>query len=400
MGLLKSGLRCLVVLATFVLFASLAALFATEHVMNAFNVVCFGQFARRGNKPFVELQLSKQVAYVFDKAVLVEEKQTAFQYVEVYAHPEFGHILVIDGSLQITERDEHVYHEMSAHLPLAYLPDAKKALIIGGGDGGVLTRVLQHRNIEHAALVDIDMYAMRDFTQSYFPHLFSAFLDRRTKAYAYDGNAWLDEQLEDSAQRGTYDLVVIDSTDYGSAETLFTDAFYAKAKRMLRSSGADATAPSIMLLNLDSPSWNPDIVASVQRQLAAVFKYAFVYQAHQPTFLSGHYSFLMCSDTVHPMKTRIDWPRAWSDKNIAVDYYSPELHFGSFLLHDAVRRELSHVARLSDVPAGGFYTGGLRQHAWPTADVPETRMSEEHLHRPNTEADDDDDDGSEGQGEL
>lgn len=349
------------------LIASIGIYFGAEYFFALEHVTCFGTFSRRGTKPFVEMQLNKEVAYVFDSSTLVFEETTPYQTLQVYTHGYFGNILVIDGSLQITQRDEVNYHEMMVHVPMAYLDQARRAIIIGGGDGGALTRVLQYPTVEEVFLIDIDMRAVRDVTQRYFPALYNGYLDPRTKAFSYDGNQWVAEQVADRSQHGQFDLIIVDSTDYGSAESLFTEEFYGRLSQLLN------TRRGVLLINLDSPSWNLDIVAAVQRQLALKFRHAHVYQAHQPSFLSGHYSYLFCSDNVDPMRTPIDWA-AWDKARLVTYYYSPELHFGSFLVPEAVRRQLSVSAQLSTVPPGNFYPSALQQDVWPQVDVPEARL--------------------------
>eukprot|EP00756_Hemistasia_phaeocysticola_P053908 Hpha_TRINITY_DN29854_c0_g1::TRINITY_DN29854_c0_g1_i1::g.2956::m.2956/K00797/speE, SRM; spermidine synthase len=317
-----------------------------HHATGMQHMTCFGGvFGLFGHwtvatKPFIEYQFQRDVAYVFGMDTRLTERETAYQTIEVYAHRYFGHVLVIDGSLQITERDEANYHEMSAHVPLAYIPDAKKVLVIGGGDGGALLRMLEHKNVQQAHLVDIDMYAMRDVVSDYFPYLYQAYTDPRTKAFAYDGRLWVDEQLE-ASQEGTYQVVVLDSTDYGAAESLFTDEFYTRLKRLM--------APkSILIANVDSPSWNLETVVAVQNQMTRQFKHVHIFQSHQPTFLSGHYSYVFCSDAVHPMKTPIDWD-TWKAKNISTFYYNPDIHYASFILPEFVRGSLTQGSMLRDI---------------------------------------------------
>lgn len=377
MGTCKQCLKFITLVAVLFLALSLAAYFTLHHTIRIDNVTCFGLYSQ--NKIFIEMQQQKEVAYVFGSSELVFQKRTAYQFVEVYRHPYFGNILVIDGSLQITQRDEVNYHEMTVHVPMVYLSNAKRALIIGGGDGGALHRILQHTQLETVDLVDIDMTTMRMITQQYFPELSSGFMDPRTRLFGYDGNLWVEEQLRVQQERATrnspsaphtqgdIDCIIIDSTDYGSAETLFTDAFYRKLKMLM-------SPRSIMIVNLDSPSWNPDIVASVQRQLGEHFKYSFLYQAHQPTFLSGHYSFLFLSDVVHPMTTSVDWAH-WESLKVPTYYYNPDVHYGSFMVPEGIRRQLSMWASLKDVPVGSWFRGKQRQderiavdvapHRWP-----------------------------------
>jgi spermidine synthase len=349
------------------------------------------------------------VALVFEEAEKVHDQQTAFQHIQVYKHPYFGHILSIDGSLQITERDEAIYHEMMVHVPMAYLVGKTSAaapsgapgvvaaaapskglriILVGGGDGGANTQLFKYAGIESVFHIDIDMKAMRDVTQSYFQHLYASFLDRRLQTFSYDGSQWVKERVDDASQVGSFDLIIIDSTDYGSAETLFTDEFYLQLRSLLK-----ADDRSIMLLNLDSPQWNLEVVATVQQQLARMFKYSFVYVSSQPTFLSGAYSYLFVSDTVHPMTTEIDWAK-WSTAGVYTHYYTPEVHYASFMLPADVSRRVSMEAQLTDIRATDAKT---EQHApWIPVDVPSRRLEPMTSSADSADAADD---GSEGEGD-
>ena len=368
MSVVSRIVRLGVLLAVFTLLMCGAAYLTLTQYISIRNVTCFGLFGN--NKPFVEMQQAKEVAYVFSSSSLVFEKRTAYQFVEVYNHPYFGNILVIDGALQITQRDEVNYHEMTVHVPMAYLlPTARRALIIGGGDGGALYRLLQYRSLSRVDLVDIDLATIKEVTQRYFPELSGGFMDPRTQQHMYDGNLWVDEQRQARDEDPSFqpiDFIIIDSTDYGSAETLFTDAFYGRLKGLMSDN-------SILVVNLDSPSWNTHIVAMVQQQLAGQFKYAYVYQSHQPTFLSGHYSYLFLSDSVHPMKSSVDWS-AWESLRLNCHYYNPEVHYGSFFLPEDVRKRLTMSAQLKDIPAGGFFPSSLPHTGVPKRiDLPEER---------------------------
>jgi len=331
------------------LVASVATYYVLYEVLGIQHAICFGGFGAT-SAPFIEVQVMKGVAYIFEASTLVDDIETQYQHVEVFHHPYVGNILAIDGSLQITSLDEHHYHEMMVHVPCAYLTDPKKALIIGGGDGGALMRILQYPSLTSALLVDIDMHTMRDISYQYFPHLADGFLDPRTKAIAYDGNQWVIEQLDDETNEGSYDFIVIDSTDYGSSEPLFTNVFYNNVKKLLRQKGSGR---SVAVLNLDSPSWNREVLYAVQHQMAQLFTYSYVYQCQQPTYLGGHFSFLFVSDTVNPMTTKIDWD-AWRGLNLSTGYYTPERHYGSFMLSRRVQETLTMSGRLHDIPKENF----------------------------------------------
>lgn len=74
---------------------------------------------------------------------LLFSTQSKYQAIEVHKSKFFGKVLVLDGVIQLTERDADSYNEMMAHVPLFQHPNPKKVLVIGGGDGYVLKEVSQ-----------------------------------------------------------------------------------------------------------------------------------------------------------------------------------------------------------------------------------------------------------------
>src|SRR3990170_4726931 len=94
------------------------------------------------------------ITYVYSDARLLHTETTPWQKAVVLEHPFFGRMLVLDGVLQLTERDEYFYHEMLVHVPLHAHPRPRDVLIIGGGDGGSLRQVLKHRAVRQATVVE------------------------------------------------------------------------------------------------------------------------------------------------------------------------------------------------------------------------------------------------------
>ena len=67
---------------------------------------------------------------------ILHQETTPFQKLDVVETVEFGKALILDGCLQIAEKDEFIYHEMIVHIPMLSHPHPARVLIIGGGDGG------------------------------------------------------------------------------------------------------------------------------------------------------------------------------------------------------------------------------------------------------------------------
>ena len=94
-------------------------------------------------------------SFTVDK--LLFEYKTDHQHLMIFENQQFGRVMVLDGVVQTTERDEFVYHEMLTHVPVIAHGNAKRVLIIGGGDGGILREVCRHSSVEHITQVEIDL---------------------------------------------------------------------------------------------------------------------------------------------------------------------------------------------------------------------------------------------------
>ena len=159
--------------------------------------------------------------------------QSQFQDIAVFESYTHGRVMVLDGVIQITEGDEFVYQEMLAHVPLLAHGAAQRVLIIGAGDGGVLRRVLQHRNVERAVMVEIDGEVIR-LAKEFMPDIAGdAWTNPRAQVIVGDGIDYV-KTAPDSA----FDAIIVDSTDpIGVGEVLFTDDFYANSARILSDRG-------------------------------------------------------------------------------------------------------------------------------------------------------------------
>lgn len=162
----------------------------------------------------------------------LHEEQSAFQKIEVYETESFGRLLVLDGCIMLTDRDNFIYHEMMAHPVLFAHPAPKKVAIIGGGDCGTLREVLKHPGVQQVTQVDIDERVTR-VSEKYFPQLCDANADPRADIRFDDGIAFIA-----AADPGSFDVIIIDSTDpVGPAEGLFSLPFYRDCLRALHNDG-------------------------------------------------------------------------------------------------------------------------------------------------------------------
>ena len=200
--------------------------------------------------------------------------RTDYQDVLVFENPTFGKVLVLDGIVQLTERDSHVYHEMIAHVPMIAHGDARDVLIIGGGDGGTLREVIKHP-INSVTLVELDPKVI-EISQQYLPGISGgAFADPRLSVVLGDGARYIAE----AGRR--FDVIIVDSTDpIGPAQALFTDPFYAACRMALRETG-------VISLQSGCPFYQTTHVTRALSRLRDRFGAAGAYLAPVPTYANG-----------------------------------------------------------------------------------------------------------------
>lgn len=262
----------------------------------------------------------------------LHSEKSAFQQIDFFSSETFGKFFTLDGLMMVTEKDEFIYHEMIAHVPMAVNPEIRRVLIIGGGDGGTAREVLRYPSIEKVDMVEIDERVVR-LCQKYLPQTACKLeQDERLSLYFEDGL-----KFAQNAPSEYYDLILVDSTDpVGPGEGLFTFAFYNHCKRILSSEG-------ILINQHESPyytSYSHEMKRS-HSKIKNTFPIAKVYQFHMPTYPSGHWLFGFASKKYDPVKDlKAD---KWQQFKLKTDYYNTELHAGAFMLPTYVRNELANA---------------------------------------------------------
>ncbi|XP_057751133.1 spermidine synthase 2-like [Arachis stenosperma] len=261
-----------------------------------------------------------------------------YQNVMVFQSSSYGKVLVLDGVIQLTERDECAYQEMITHLPLCSIPNPKKVLVIGGGDGGVLREVSRHSSIEKIDICEIDKMVV-DVSKQFFPDVAIGFDDPRVSLHIGDGVAFLKE-----APEGTYDAVIVDSSDpIGPAQELFEKPFFELVAKALRPGGVVSTQAESIWLHMD-------IIESIVTNCSQTFKGSVNYAwTTVPTYPSGIIGFMLCStegppvDFKHPVNP-ID-EKEFQKSVRPMKFYNSEIHTASFCLPSFARRKLVSKAK-------------------------------------------------------
>jgi len=275
---------------------------------------------RRGDW-FQEL-LYPHVRQSFEITKVLFRERTEHQDLIIFETPVYGRVLALDSIIQVTERDEFVYHEMMTHLPILAHGRAKRVLIIGGGDGGILREALRHKSVERVTMVEIDRSVV-DMCLKHMPSIpRNAFKDRRTNLVIADGARFVAETAE------RFDVVIVDSTDpVGPGEVLFTERFYRDCHRVL--------TPGGVLVNQNGvPFMQADEVTMTQRRRRRSFKDVGFYVAAVPSYYGGLMTLGWASDD--PKLRRV--PAATIARRLAASgvgrtkYYTPAIHAGAFAL--------------------------------------------------------------------
>lgn len=271
--------------------------------------------------------LYEDVRFAFRaEEVLVEGTEGGPQELALIRNPVFGRVLLLDGVTQITEADEFVYSEMMAHVPIVAHGDARRVLIIGGGDGAIAQEVLAHPGVERCTLVDIDASVV-EFSRQHLASVHQGvFDDERFELHIGDGAAFVEET------DGRYDVIIVDSTDpIGPGAVLFTREFYAGCHRSLTEGGILVTQNGVPFLQSGE-------LASSVGHFSELFADGSCYLAPVPTYIGGHLAMGWATDDAGARRLAVDELTArWDAAGIATRYYTPEVHAAAFALPRFVR---------------------------------------------------------------
>ncbi|MBA56718.1 MAG: spermidine synthase [Pseudomonadales bacterium] len=276
---------------------------------------------------FTEIFGDEGTSFGLEITAKLHEEQTQYQFLEVYDTKTFGKLMVLDGCVMLTTRDNFLYHEMMSHPALFTHPNPKKVAIIGGGDCGTLREVLKHPGVEKCTQIDIDE-KVTWASQQWFPELCESNDDPRAELLFDDGIAWVK-----NCEPGTMDLIIIDSTDpVGPAEGLFAVDFYRDCLKALKPEG-------ILVQQSESPLLHSN---SIIKKIHEDMKEAGFHQCHtlpfpQPVYPTGWWSCTMASPLGSVTNFRAEDVAA---KPFPTEYYNLEIHRAALAMPEFMKRDL------------------------------------------------------------
>ncbi|MBW4838518.1 MAG: polyamine aminopropyltransferase [Paenibacillaceae bacterium] len=266
----------------------------------------------------MELWFTEKQTPVFGITAKIREtlvtEQTEFQDLAMLDTEEFGRMLVLDGMVMTTIKDEFVYHEMVAHPALFTHPNPKRVLVVGGGDGGVIREVIKHPEVEQAVLVEIDGKVI-EYSKKYLPEIAGGLDNPRVDVQVADGYMHIIES------KNQYDVIMVDSTEpVGPAAPLFERGFYQGIYEALKEDG-------IFVAQTDNPWFKADLIQKVNKDVKEIFPIVRVYGANIPTYPSGLWTFTLGSKVHDPLQ--VDESKI---PELDTKYYTPRLHKAAFVL--------------------------------------------------------------------
>ncbi|HMK57033.1 MAG TPA: polyamine aminopropyltransferase [Dissulfurispiraceae bacterium] len=260
---------------------------------------------------FFEKDPYAPIQYLYEISNILYAGKSPFQEIMVIENPHFGRMLILDGVVQITERDEFFYHEMLVHVLLHAHPNPKKVIVIGGGDGGVVREVLKHDSVEKVYFIEIDEEVI-NVSRKFFPGVACGVDDKRVEIKCMDGAEFV------KARSGDIDAVIVDSTDIiGFAKSLFTVEFFKSVKDSLSEDG--------MFVSLsESLHFHKEMVIEVQEALKLIFPIVDLYTAPLATYAGNWWTFSAASK-------KLDLRTMRRKYSIETKYYSDEIHSQAFM---------------------------------------------------------------------
>lgn len=261
--------------------------------------------------------------------ILVPPFQTKYQEICLANTKSHGKMLILDGAIQCTEKDESGYQEMISHPALYSHPNPQRVLVIGGGDGGVVREVAKHSCVEKIDLVEIDEEVV-NFSRKHLPTLASKLDDHRVRINCQDGSEFI-------KKNGLYDVIIVDTSDpYGPATPLFSEEFFKDASAALTEKG-------VFVMQGESMHYHLPLIAGVQKRMRTGFEQVQYYHTQVSSYPSGTIGFNIAAKDGRDLSI----PSADRIINLSRDlkYYTPAIHLAAFILPAGVKMDLEKMLR-------------------------------------------------------
>ncbi|CAA9988317.1 spermidine synthase, putative [Plasmodium knowlesi strain H] len=259
---------------------------------------------------------------------IIHQAKSKYQSILVFESKTFGNVLILDGVIQLTEKDEFAYHEMMTHVPMTVAKEPKNILVVGGGDGGVIRELCKYKSIENIDICEIDEMVI-EVSKTFFKNISCGFDDKRVNVFIEDASKFLENVTN------TYDVIIVDSSDpIGPAESLFNQNFYEKVYNALKPNGYCVAQCESIWIHVGT-------IKSMMGYAKKMFKKVEYANISIPTYPCGCIGILCCSKS----DTGMSKPnkRLESKEFNDLKYYSYENHSAAFKLPAFVLKDIESV---------------------------------------------------------
>ncbi|MCD6521882.1 polyamine aminopropyltransferase [Candidatus Calescamantes bacterium] len=257
---------------------------------------------------------------------ILHSEQSLYQRIEVILNEKLGKILVLDGSVMFSEKDEFIYHEMIVHVPLCTHPEPKDILVVGGGDGGAVREILKHQEVANIKVVELDSRVI-EVCKKFFPNMGKVWESPKVKVENIDGLEFIQK-----CSKNQFDIIIVDGIDpIGYGAHLFEEEFYYHANRLLKEKG-------IFVQQTESPFYHFEWVCKIFGKIKKFFHFIAIYTIPMPTYPSGWWCFTIASNSL----SNITIPIEAKGKHISkmCKYYNLDVHKSSFKLPNFLLEKL------------------------------------------------------------
>ncbi|XP_031232851.1 spermidine synthase [Mastomys coucha] len=263
---------------------------------------------------------------------LLHHRRSRYQDILVFRSKTYGNVLVLDGVIQCTERDEFSYQEMIANLPLCSHPNPRKVLIIGGGDGGVLREVVKHPSVESVVQCEIDEDVI-EVSKKFLPGMAVGFSSSKLTLHVGDGFEFM-KQNQDA-----FDVIITDSSDpMGPAESLFKESYYQLMKTALKEDGILCCQGECQWLHLD-------LIKEMRHFCKSLFPVVGYAYCTIPTYPSGQIGFMLCSKNPNTnFREPVQQLTQAQVEQMQLKYYNSDMHRAAFVLPEFTRKALNDIS--------------------------------------------------------
>lgn len=264
-------------------------------------------------------------AFGLEVVKILHHGKSEFQDILIFELATFGNVLVLNGIVQCTEKDEFSYQELITHVPIMSHPSPKRVLVIGGGDCGVVRELVKqlHHGVSEITMVEIDRLVI-ELSTKYLPNMARYHNHPKVKIVIEDGFKFLQNC---AAGADKYDVIITDSSDpEGPAEDFFQVNYFELLKNAVKKDG-------IVIMQSSENIWlNLNYLGELVQKAKQVFSNVEYCQCYMPSYTSGQLGLIVSSADATKNLRKPLRKYTKEQESEMFKYYSADMHEAAFVL--------------------------------------------------------------------